>query len=124
MKATSGNAATAFSTWSCISCDLLSDVEGIRSACMARLPSPNVTGNVTDESDNCATGLLATFCDSVVVEPCEGSNLIYRMWSLQDSCGNDAEMGTQLNTLLETVKAMKQIAQKIGIVEDIAYQTN
>ncbi len=66
--------------------------------------SPNVTGNVTDESDNCATGLLATFCDSVVVEPCEGSNLIYRMWSLQDSCGNDAEMGTQLITVLDTTK--------------------
>jgi methyl-accepting chemotaxis protein len=35
---------------------------------------------------------------------------------------NEAKLGGE--SVVETVKAMKQIAEKIGIIEDIAYQTN
>ncbi|MBK9271542.1 MAG: T9SS type A sorting domain-containing protein [Saprospiraceae bacterium] len=64
--------------------------------------SPNITGDVEDEMDNCSTNLLAVFCDSIVVEPCDGSNLIYRSWMLKDSCGNMAEPMVQLITVLDT----------------------
>ena len=42
--------------------------------------------------------------------------------TIATKAANDAVQGG--TSVLETVKAMKQIAQKIGIVEDIAYQTN
>ncbi len=64
--------------------------------------SPNVTGDVTDEMDNCSDGLVATFCDSTVTEPCIGSTVIYRTWMLKDSCGNMAPSQTQLITVSDT----------------------
>src|SRR5678810_812601 len=49
-----------------------------------------VTGDVTNEADNCSTGLNATFSDVTVDGPCEGSHVITRTWSLVDNCGNAA----------------------------------
>ena len=52
----------------------------------------NLTGDVTDESDNCSTiGLEATYTDSIAVdEPCNGTTTIYRRWRSTDECGNIA----------------------------------
>ncbi|WP_299126083.1 gliding motility-associated C-terminal domain-containing protein, partial [uncultured Tenacibaculum sp.] len=50
--------------------------------------SVGVTGDVTDESDNCDTSLEATFSDSVAAGSCEGEQVITRTWSLTDDCGN------------------------------------
>ncbi|HSF70721.1 MAG TPA: hypothetical protein VLA25_00355, partial [Methylotenera sp.] len=47
------------------------------------------TGDVTDEADNCSTGLNATYSD-VKVDNCEGTYTITRKWSLTDNCGNAA----------------------------------
>jgi large repetitive protein len=47
-----------------------------------------VTGDVTNEGDNCATGLDATFTDDTVDGQCAGSKIITRTWSLNDGCGN------------------------------------
>jgi hypothetical protein len=46
-----------------------------------------VTGDVTNETDNCSTGLNATFNDVTIAGPCEGSQVITRTWSLVDNCG-------------------------------------
>ncbi|MFK7968843.1 MAG: hypothetical protein AB8F95_00680 [Bacteroidia bacterium] len=48
----------------------------------------SITGDVTDEDDNCATGIQATFND--VVTPVAGSTnkLITRTWTLDDGNGN------------------------------------
>ncbi|MEP6646592.1 MAG: hypothetical protein ABJC12_05850, partial [Saprospiraceae bacterium] len=48
------------------------------------------TGDVTNEADNCASGLNATFTDNIVDGACECSKIITRTWSLVDACGNAA----------------------------------
>ena len=50
--------------------------------------SPSVTGDVTDESDNCDNTLNATYSDSVADGTCTGELIISRTWSLTDDCGN------------------------------------
>ncbi|RAJ12047.1 hypothetical protein LY08_02548, partial [Olleya aquimaris] len=57
------------------------------------------TGDVTNETDNCSTGLNATFSDSVVAGSCEGTFVITRTWSLVDDCGNAAPTQTQTITV-------------------------
>src|ERR1044071_422974 len=48
------------------------------------------TGDVTDEADNCSTGLNATFSDATAQGSCQGEVIITRTWSLSDNCGNTA----------------------------------
>ncbi len=47
-----------------------------------------ITGDVTDEADNCDATLDATFSDAVADGTCEGEQIITRTWSLTDDCGN------------------------------------
>jgi hypothetical protein len=58
-----------------------------------------VTGDVTNEADNCSTGIQATFTDVTVSGPCEGSHVITRTWSLVDNCGNAAANQVQTITV-------------------------
>ncbi|MDT0559700.1 gliding motility-associated C-terminal domain-containing protein, partial [Ichthyenterobacterium sp. W332] len=55
-----------------------------------------ITGDVTDESDNCDTGLEATFTDSVADGACANESIITRTWTLTDTCGNTT---TQVQTI-------------------------
>ncbi|MEZ5021000.1 MAG: hypothetical protein R2756_12960 [Bacteroidales bacterium] len=48
----------------------------------------SITGDVTDETDNCDTSLDATFTDAVAAGTCEGEEIITRTWTLTDDCGN------------------------------------
>ena len=50
-----------------------------------------ITGDVTDENDNCDVTIAdAVFSDSTVLNfPCTGRSIIYRTWSLTDACGNE-----------------------------------
>ena len=48
-----------------------------------------LTGDVTDESDNCSTGLEAIFTDTVVSSD-DCITIISRDWTLVDACGNTA----------------------------------
>ncbi|MBP7075888.1 MAG: T9SS type A sorting domain-containing protein, partial [Bacteroidales bacterium] len=52
--------------------------------------SPENTGDVVDEWDNCSTGIDATYVDSQITGSCYGSRVITRTWSLVDNCGNAA----------------------------------
>ncbi|MGC1473356.1 MAG: gliding motility-associated C-terminal domain-containing protein [Psychroserpens sp.] len=56
--------------------------------CDADTSDLSVTGDVTDESDNCATGIEATFTDVTVVGDCETPTVITRTWVLTDACEN------------------------------------
>ena len=62
-----------------------------------------VTGDVTNESDNCATGLNATYTDNIVDGSCACSHIITRTWSLVDACGNAAANQVQTISVLSNV---------------------
>ncbi|WP_179376884.1 DUF6923 family protein [Winogradskyella wichelsiae] len=57
-----------------------------------------ITGDVTDEADNCATNLDATYIDNAIDGTCPGESTISRLWSLSDECGNTTSF-TQIITV-------------------------
>ena len=61
-------------------------------------------GDVIDESDNCDLNIgQASYVDSLVAgDPCGGSSVIYRLWSLSDGCNNTVEHLQQI-TLIDTI---------------------
>jgi hypothetical protein len=60
-------------------------------------------GDVTNEADNCSTGIQAKYTDAVV-QGCQGSFVITRTWTLVDSCGNAAASQMQTITVSDTTK--------------------
>jgi len=65
--------------------------------------SPNgLAGDVSNEADNCSTGLNATYSDAVV-QNCEGTYTITRTWSLVDNCGNAAANQVQTITVKDNI---------------------
>ncbi|WP_235922050.1 T9SS type B sorting domain-containing protein [Flavobacterium phycosphaerae] len=62
-----------------------------------------ITGDVTDEADNCSTNLNATFTDVVTNGNCQGSKTITRTWSLSDLCGNQAIPQNQIITITDNI---------------------
>jgi len=53
--------------------------------------SVSVTGDVTDENDNCSIGINATYSDDATgAVNCDSAGIIIRTWSLIDKCGNVA----------------------------------
>ncbi len=65
--------------------------------------SVGVTGDVTDEADNCDNTLDATFSDVTVAGSCIGEEIITRTWSLTDDCGNNT-MKTQTILVKDTTR--------------------
>ncbi len=63
--------------------------------------SPDVTGDVEDEMDNCSEDLNATYEDVITDGPCEGSKVITRTWSLVDECNNAADDQVQIITVTD-----------------------
>lgn len=47
-----------------------------------------ITGDVTDEADNCDNTLNATFADATAPGSCVGETILTRTWTLTDDCGN------------------------------------
>ncbi|HLF52674.1 gliding motility-associated C-terminal domain-containing protein, partial [Flavobacterium sp.] len=80
--------------------------------------SINVTGDVTDELDNCSTGIQATFVDVTVPGQCQGSYVITRTWSLVDYCGNAAPDLVQTITVLDNIAPTFTIPANITIYSD------
>ncbi|MEN8886709.1 MAG: gliding motility-associated C-terminal domain-containing protein, partial [Winogradskyella sp.] len=62
-----------------------------------------ITGDVTDEADNCDTGLEATFTDIVTAGDCTNASVFTRMWSLTDDCDNTT-------TLIQTITVVDTTA--------------
>ena len=80
------------------------NIEIFTSASCTYDASVAMTGDVTNEADNCSTGLQATFSDSMVDGTCEGSKIITRTWSLVDKCGNKAADQIQTITVTDNMK--------------------
>lgn len=47
-----------------------------------------ITGDVTDEADNCDNTLNATYSDATAPGSCAGETILTRTWTLADDCGN------------------------------------
>ncbi|MCD8402772.1 HYR-like domain-containing protein, partial [Tenacibaculum finnmarkense] len=75
------------------------------------------TGVVSDEADNCSTGLKATFTDVEKAETCEGTKTITRTWNLTDSCGNSTQKD-QIITVEDTIKPTFTAPDDITISTD------
>ncbi|MCG8748945.1 gliding motility-associated C-terminal domain-containing protein [Tenacibaculum finnmarkense] len=79
--------------------------------------SKAITGDVTDEADNCSTGLKATFTDVEIAGICEGEKIITRTWNLTDDCGNSTEK-VQKITVKDTIKPTFTVPNDITIFTD------
>ncbi|MBE7687432.1 VWA domain-containing protein [Tenacibaculum finnmarkense genomovar ulcerans] len=75
------------------------------------------TGDVSDESDNCDTTLVATFTDATIAGTCEGEKIITRTWNLTDDCGNSTEK-TQKITVKDNIKPTFTVPNDITIFTD------
>ena len=61
------------------------------------------TGDVTNEADNCSTGIEATYSDVTTAGTCEGTYTITRTWHLVDKCGNAAADQVQTITVKDNI---------------------
>uniref|UniRef100_UPI002621CFEF gliding motility-associated C-terminal domain-containing protein n=1 Tax=Winogradskyella sp. TaxID=1883156 RepID=UPI002621CFEF len=78
----------------------------------------SITGDVTDEADNCSTGLEATYDDNVANGSCANESIITRIWTLTDECGNDIEQ-TQIITVVDTTDPTFTVPADITIECDV-----
>ena len=76
-----------------------------------------VTGDVTDEADNCDTSLNATFTDAVAPGLCEGEEIITRTWILSDDYGNTTTH-IQIITVRDTTPPTFTVPADITIYKD------
>ncbi len=76
-----------------------------------------ITGDVTDEADNCDATLDATFSDAVADGTCEGEQIITRTWSLTDDCGNTTTH-TQTITVEDNTAPTFTVPADITIYKD------
>jgi len=58
-----------------------------------------ITGDVTDEADNCSSGLEASYSDSIANGNCANESVITRTWSLTDDCDNTATFVQTINVV-------------------------
>ncbi|RPD47510.1 hypothetical protein [Paracnuella aquatica] len=72
---------------------------------------PSITGDVTNESDNCGGNLQATYSD--VTTPATCGYVITRTWSLSDPCGNPAANQVQTITVRDNINPVITISNYI-----------
>ena len=74
-----------------------------------------LTGDVSDEADNCATGLEATYTDTAAAGSCPNESIITRTWSLTDACDNTT-------TLVQTITVVDTTAPTFSVPDDITIE--
>ncbi|MBO3116302.1 gliding motility-associated C-terminal domain-containing protein, partial [Winogradskyella sp. DF17] len=63
----------------------------------------NITGDVTDETDNCSSGLQASYSDNATPGACANESIITRTWTLMDECGNTSTLEQIINVVDNTI---------------------
>jgi gliding motility-associated-like protein len=72
---------------------------------------------VTDEADNCSTGLEATFTDSVTDGACANESIISRTWTLTDECENTTTLVQSINVIDTSAPALvSDLEEEIFVV--------
>ncbi|OUR91034.1 hypothetical protein A9Q87_11190, partial [Flavobacteriales bacterium 34_180_T64] len=61
-----------------------------------------LTGDVTDEADNCTLDLEATYTDATADGDCPNASIITRTWTLTDECGNSTTLDQTINVVDST----------------------
>ncbi len=76
----------------------------IELTCDVDVDDLSITGNVTNEQDDCNISLgAATYTDSLGMDQgCEGTATIFRTWTLSDNCGNDS-VAIQIITRIDNI---------------------
>ncbi|MCA0154543.1 gliding motility-associated C-terminal domain-containing protein, partial [Winogradskyella sp. 2Y89] len=74
-----------------------------------------ITGDVTDETDTCSTGLDATYADNTVLGTCVNESIITRTWTLIDDCGNTT-------TLVQTINVVDTTSPTFTAPEDLTVE--
>ena len=64
-----------------------------------------ITGDVSDESDNCDPSVEATYVDITNPGSCVGETIVLRTWTSIDDCGNSLEQ-VQTITVLDNIPPM------------------
>jgi len=77
-----------------------------------------ITGDVTDETDNCSIDIEATFFDTTIDGPCPGAFIITRTWSLMDTNGNSAIDQIQTITVSNSTILANQNLETYSICDD------
>jgi len=80
--------------------------------------STSATGDVTNESDNCSTGLNATYADATAPGSTPSSVIITRTWSLVDNCGNAAANQVQTITVVDNTAPTVTAPANISVNTD------
>ncbi|WP_194507952.1 gliding motility-associated C-terminal domain-containing protein, partial [Psychroserpens luteus] len=83
--------------------------------CDTDLTNVSLTGDVTDEADNCSTNLEATFTDAITDGDCANTSIIARTWSLTDDCDNTT-------TLVQTITLEDTTAPTFTVPADITLE--
>ncbi|MBK9107816.1 MAG: hypothetical protein IPM92_05390 [Saprospiraceae bacterium] len=99
---------------------LLDNFQVRANVCCTFDASPNMAGDVTDEFDTCNPDIQATYCDSIINSPCEGSHVIYRTWTLMDSCGNTAPSQVQTITISDSTRPEFIVPANVTIYQGTA----
>ncbi|MCK8482403.1 hypothetical protein, partial [Psychroserpens algicola] len=89
--------------------------ESIALECDQDASDLTLTGDVTDEADNCSTDLEATFTDTIADGACANESVITRTWTLTDDCDNTT-------TLVQTITIQDTTAPTFTVPESIALE--
>ena len=86
-------------------------------SCDTDVSDLTITGDVLDESDNCDQALgEASYQDSLVSnQPCSGSFVLYRTWTLVDACNNSLSQ-LQTITLTDTTAPILQCLLMLPLI--------
>lgn len=76
-----------------------------------------ITGDVTDEADNCSTSLNATYTDVIKEGSCVGETIIERTWTLIDGCNLKTEK-VQTITIKDVTAPTFTVPAAITIYKD------
>ena len=76
-----------------------------------------ITGDVTDEADNCSSSLNATYADVIEAGSCVGETVIKRTWTLIDACNLKTEK-VQTITIKDVTKPTFTVPAAITIYKD------
>ncbi|MEH6537444.1 MAG: gliding motility-associated C-terminal domain-containing protein, partial [Psychroserpens sp.] len=85
--------------------------------CDVDMTDVTITGDVTDEADNCSTDLEATFTDETTDGSCANEFVITRTWTLSDDCENTT-------TLVQTISIEDNTAPTFTVPGDLSIECN